>query len=100
MVEDVKGVKLGSVSDLECYLFEQADTTLQNLGDFWRDDVVCRPALRSSYLSIRTSKKFMGKCIDALALVHAKIVRNYKGQPENIIDLLIESPCIRFDTKV
>jgi hypothetical protein len=99
LVERATDLNFSSYRKLKNYLSQRSDTALQSLESFWGNDVVVRPARRSSYLSKGKSKAFMNRSIDALALVHAGIVKDYREQPLNIAEMLIRSPRIRFDRK-
>ncbi len=92
-------VKLKSEKDVHRFLVERSIKAQQSLGSPWPADIVVRPARRASYVSKATSKKFLQRCVDAMASIDAGLVRDAAGEKWDLVSLLIYSPRLRFDRK-
>jgi hypothetical protein len=92
-------VNLTDHADLARFLAEKAKSA-SGLGPHWPDNVVARPARRSSYVSKATSKKSIQQFIDVLSLIHTGQVRGPRGSDLKFNEFLISAPKMRFDSIV
>jgi hypothetical protein len=75
-----------------------ADRILATMTPEWRDHVCIRPARIKKYVSRARGAKALHKAFDALLLVQAGVVTAPDGALCELVDLLMESRLLRFDT--
>ncbi len=92
-------VDLIDPSDVSRFFAEKAKSASSLLGLDWPDNIMVRPAYRSSYVSKATSKKVIQLFINAISLIHVEQVRGPRNVPLRVSEFLVRAPSIRFDRR-
>lgn len=100
LIARVFGPKLKTSDSLDRFLLERSTGAAQSLGPNWPATTAVRVARRAGYVSVATGEKAMRRSLDALALVHAGVVKSWDGRKLNLVEFLQYAPKLRFDSQV
>ena len=96
-INRVDEIQIKNRRQIENYLNDRSELALSRLGDEWKS--VCVRRMRyGRYSSKASSKKSLTRALDVLSLVEAGKIVSPTGSYKPLIETLVSTPMLRFDT--